>query len=374
MKRLLTSLCLVLLCASGTLCALDISQLPRQIKSGPQGKHHIQGIAYDEENQCMYMSYTTTLIKVDMQGRLLGSVKGLTGHLGCMALNPDDGRVYASLEYKHDKIGKGIGTEANDKSNGFYVAIFDVDRITRPDMDAAEVMTSVYISEAVIDYEATVMNNGKKVEHRYGCSGIDGLAIAPKWGKKGGKHMLYTSYGVYGDNNRTDNDYQVILCYDISKWKKYEQPLSSKKLHRSGPEKPTRKYFVRTGNTTYGIQNLAYDKHSGHMLAAVYPGTKAQWPNYNLFVIDGSQKPRKAELQGFDQPERGWTLNLLPEGEHDPKTGTWGFRFPYGSTGICSLGNGYFYVSHPGKDAQTGEQCATIHLYKWDGSTWTAVE
>jgi hypothetical protein len=186
--------------------------------------------------------------------------------------------------------------------------------------------------------------------------------------------MLYTSYGVYGDNNRTDNDYQVILCYDISKWKKYEQPLSSKNLHSSGPEKPNRKYFVRTGNTTYGIQNLAYDKYSGHMLAAVYPGKKAEWPNYNLFVIDGTQKPKKSNLHGFDHPTKGWTLSLLPQGEHDAKTDTWGFRFPYGSTGICSLGDGYFYVSHPGKDAQTGQQCTTLYLYKWNGGTWSLVE
>jgi hypothetical protein len=241
-------------------------------------------------------------------------------------------------------------------------------------MDAAEVMTTVYIREAVTDYEAKVINQGKEVEHRHGCSGIDGLAIAPKWGKKGGRQMLYTSYGVYGDNNRTDNDYQVILCYDISKWKKYEQPLSSKNLHSSGPEKPNRKYFVRTGNTTYGIQNLAYDKYSGHMLAAVYPGKKAEWPNYNLFVIDGTQKPKKTNLHGFDHPTKGWTLSLLPQGEHDAKTDTWGFRFPYGSTGICSLGDGYFYVSHPGKDAQTGQQCTTLYLYKWNGGTWSLVE
>ncbi len=374
MKKLIFSLFFALLCAPTTLRALDISNLPRQIQSGPQGNHHVQGIAYDEAHNCIYMSFTTTLIKVDMQGRLLGSVKGLTGHLGCMALNPDDGRLYASLEYKHDGIGKGIGTQNNDAANGFYVAIFDGERITRPDMDAAEVMTTVYIREAVLDYEATVRNQGKEVEHRHGCSGIDGLAIAPKWGKKGGRMMLYTAYGVYGDKNRTDNDYQVILCYDISKWKHYEQPLSAKKLHQSGPEKPTRKYFVRTGNTSYGIQNLAYDKHSGHLLAAVYPGNKPGWPNYNFFVIDGTQRPRKAELQGFDTPTRGWTLSLAPYGEYDAKTDTWGSRFAYGSTGICSLGDGYFYVSHNGKDAATGKQNTTLRLYHWDKNNWTLVE
>lgn len=372
MKRLLLVLIVALCCTIGK--AIDIQRLPREIISGPQGKHHVQGIAYDEQRNCMYMSFTTTLIKTDMQGRLLGSVKGLTGHLGCMALNPDDGRLYASLEYKHDQIGKGIGTQSNDKANGFYVAIFDVSRITRPEMDASEIMTTVYIKEAVQDYEATVQNNGKKTKHRYGCSGIDGLAIAPKWGKKGGKMMLYTAYGIYGDTERTDNDHQVILCYDISKWSKYEQPLSAQKLHRSGPQKPFRKYFVHTGNSTYGIQNLAYDKHSGHLIAAVYAGKKPEWPNYDLYVIDATQTAVKKTLTGFDTPEKQWTLGLLPQGEYDSRTNTWGYRFPYGSTGICSLGKGYFYISHPHKDAKTGEQSTTLRLYHWTGGKWMQVK
>ena len=47
----------------------------------------------------MYFSFTTTLLKTDMQGNLLGSVEGMTGHLGCMTLIPDDGRLYASIVY-----------------------------------------------------------------------------------------------------------------------------------------------------------------------------------------------------------------------------------------------------------------------------------
>lgn len=75
-----------------------------------------------------------------MEGNIIGSVKGLAGHLGCIAYNYDDGRVYGSLEYKHDSIGEyilknllGDGTEVED---GWYVAIFDVDKIDRMDMDA----------------------------------------------------------------------------------------------------------------------------------------------------------------------------------------------------------------------------------------------
>lgn len=348
----------------------DYRSLPHEVYSGPQGRFHVQGIAYDARNKCFYMSFTTSLIKVDMQGRLIGSVVGLTGHLGCISLNPDDGRLYASNEYKHDAIGSGItqklGKE-NSMETGFYVCIFDVDRITRPDMDASEVMTSVYISEAVADFEAKVTCNGKEFEHRHACSGIDGLTLAPAWGKGKGRNMLYVAYGVYADEERTDNDYQVVLCYDISKWKKYEQPLSPTSLHRSGPDKPARKYFVYTGNTNWGIQNLAYDRSSGNMYAAVYPGQKAGWPCYSLFVIDGSKKPVRQMLKGFGEPTKGYVMSLLPQGIQDTEHGTWGWHFRYGTTGLCPVGNGYFYISH--NRVKDGREETTLRLYKWTGNT-----
>ena len=50
--------------------------------------------------------------------------------------------------------------------------------------------------------------------------------------------MLYVAYGIYSENDRTDNDYQVLLCYDVKKLKKYEQPLSAQNLHQSGPQNP----------------------------------------------------------------------------------------------------------------------------------------
>lgn len=349
--------------------------LPLQIESGPQGGHHVQGIAYDEARGCIYMSFTTSFLKLDLQGRLLGSVVGLTGHLGCMAFNPDDRCVYASLEYKHDQIGKGLqhGIDPNqiDKTNGFYVAIFDPDQITRPMMPASEVMKTVYLKEVVRDFEDSVVNQGVTVAHRYGCSGIDGLTFAPAWGKSGGRRMLYVAYGIYGDTTRTDNDYQVILCYDPRKWDRHAQPLSQQHLHHSGPSKPKEKYFLRTGNTSWGIQNLTYDPTSGHMFAATYPGQKSGWPNFSLFAINGHEPPRKQRLTGFDKKCSGKVLQLLPVGIHDPGTDTWGWHFPYGSTGLCALGDGYFYISH--NKREDNRESTTLHLYHWDGTEWSMV-
>jgi hypothetical protein len=406
--------------------SLDLQKLPRTIYSGEQGPFHVQGIAVDLERGYFYFSFTTALLKTDLEGHLIGSVTGMTGHLGCMTLNPEDGRIYASIEYKHDEIGKGIlnklqGTE-NDADTGFYIAIFDPDRITRPDMNAEteNVMTTVYIREAVADCRAKVTNGGKEFEHRFGCSGIDGVTFAPKLGKKQGKkHYLYVAYGIYSDTLRTDNDYQVILAYDTKdwsryeqpltqknlhksgpqqpahkyfvrtgntswgiqnlaydtkNWSRYEQPLTQKNLHKSGPQQPAHKYFVRTGNTSWGIQNLAYDKSTGNIYAAVYKGKKSIYPNYSLFVIDGHKAPRKMQLQGFDPAYKGEVLSLAEQGMYDAQSNTYGWMFKWGTTGLCPLGDGYFYISHNAKSKQTGCQSSTVHLYKWLGKADQAFE
>ena len=350
---------------------VDVSKLPRQIYSGEQGPFHVQGIAVDLDRGYMYFSFTTTLLKTDMQGNLLGSVEGMTGHLGCMTLNPDDGRLYASIEYKHDAIGKGILNKLegvrNDEQTGFYVAVFDVDRIARIGMNAEkdDVMKTVYIKEAVDDYFATAENGGRTVEHRFGCSGIDGVTFAPRFGAKEGGDYLYVAYGVYGDTLRTDNDYQVLLAYDTKDWKRFEQPLSQGSLHKSGPAAPDHKYFVRTGNTSWGIQNLAYDPASGNCYAAVYKGKKSQYPNYSLFVIDGGKPARRELLQGFDTPTEGEVLSLVPAGKS--AGGIYGWDFKWGTTGLCPLGGGYFYISQNARSKETKQQSSTVRLYRWTG-------
>lgn len=360
---------------------INISQLPRQIYSGEQGPFHVQDIAADLDRGYMYFSFTTTLLKTDMQGKLIGSVEGITGHLGCISLNPDDGRLYASVEYKHDAIGKGILNKLekteNDAQTGFYIAVFDVDRIQHIGMRAEtdDVMNTIYIKEAVDDYRAKIVNNGKELEHRFGCSGIDGITFAPEFGKhRNGKKLLYVAYGIYGDTLRTDNDYQVILAYDTQHWKQYEQPLTQKHLHKSGPEQPLHKYFLYTGNTSWGIQNLAYDKASGNLHAAVYKGSKSQFPNYSYFVIDGRKTPKHEQLKGFDPTFEGEVLFLLPEGLHDKINNTQGWNFQWGTTGLCPIGEGYFYISHNVRNKQTGKQSCTVHLYKWIGNPDKAFE
>ena len=68
--------------------------------TGKWGKLHIQGIAVDRAKGYIYYSFTTKLVKARLNGEIVGTVDGLVGHLGCIAFNERDGRLYGSLEYK----------------------------------------------------------------------------------------------------------------------------------------------------------------------------------------------------------------------------------------------------------------------------------
>lgn len=350
-------------------------KLPTSVDGGAGASGHVQGMAVDRRKGFVYFSFTNLLVKTDLAGKPVGSVTGFTGHLGDLDLNTKDGRVYGSLEYKAAKA--------------FYIAIFDGDRITEMDMDAETtgVVSTVHLKEVVDDYTADMNGDGvfdgdtaKTADHRYGCSGIDGVAFGPAFDderRDGGPgpsrtQLLTVAYGVYANTTRQDNDNQVLLQYDIRRWKKYERPLTEADPHTSGPGSPDGKYFSYTGNTTYGVQNLDYDAHSGNWLLAAYKGTKTQFPNYSLFVLDGSKRPVTGPISGQPTPERGRLLPLLAQGLHHPPSGTYGWEST-GQYGLVSLDDGRYYLAEAGTVVEDGvtKQTGRAVLNRWTGSTPT---
>lgn len=343
-----------------------------KICTGAWGKCHIQGIAVDVKKGYIYYSFTTKLIKATIDGEVIGTLDGLAGHLGCIAFNEKDGCVYGSLEYKNDIIGRDVlDVIGSDRTfdDAFYVARFDADKITAPDMnaDCGDIMSAVCLYEVEHDYKwSGTDSDGEVLNHKYGCSGIDGLTFAPLPGKTSDDGMyLYVAYGVYDDVKRKDNDYQIVLCYGMTEWDKYSLPLSQSNMHRSGFEKPLYKFFVHTGNTEWGVQNLEYDKHTHSLFMAVYEGHKEAYPNYKLFCVDMSVKPELKLLDGIG--EEGQTLTLAAKGLCDQKTGIHGWDFPLGSTGLFSFGNGEWLIY---RHYRTDDgQCGEIEHYKWDEKT-----
>ncbi len=381
MKSLWLSL-LLLLPASGVWAdelatvQTPLGTLPREIVRGstsPSGNLHVQGVQVDVKRGYIYYSFTTELVKTDLRGQVVGSVTGLTCHLGCIELDTESGKLYGSMEYKNDNIGKGVlkalGRTQGGQGQGnyFYIGIFDTDKITREGMNPSTdgVLKTAYLPEVVEMYGAKVNQGGQLRDHQYGCSGIDGISKGPQFGKTQGKRYVNVALGIYSDLKRTDNDYQVILQYDPAKLEQVARPLVAGQFHKSGL-KAEKRYFYYTGNTNWGVQNLDYDPYTHYWMAAVYTGRKPGFPNYSLFAIDGTRKAKRQALRGLQPTERGLVLQQAAAGLQDQTTGVRGWRFADGSTGLESLGGGYYYISHPGRDSQGRQQC-TLSLYRWTG-------
>ena len=453
------------------LCAVSASELPVCVRANG-GKFHVQGLAYDEQAQCMYFSFTSVFFKTDMKGNVIASIADINGHIGAMTFDRKSRRVIASLEIKDDAIGRNIarklGQEAWSREQaGFYLAVIDVDRLTRMNMKQEEVMALVRLDEVCCDYQANVNVGGKALEHRFACSGIDGVTIAPAFGaqnhgseiimkdrtcksgsnncaqnscaeeKMSGRNSncgnisctrncgaevatngrtcksgsnscaqncgeqqlyVYVAYGVYGDTTRTDNDYNVLLAYRLADVLAHSHNVSSSSLcgyllsqtlekdlraasltydgdyaapldNRSSSDKNdscsnslqplfhVHKYFVHTGNTEWGVQNLAYDSSTNQMFLAVYKGSKSRWPNYDLFALDMNQQASSAPLDGV--PYCSSPVEQLEV------SGAWYFR--WGSTGLCPLGDGSYYISHNG--TSDGNNYCEACLYRWHASS-----
>ncbi len=327
----------------------DIDKLPRSINGGAHDTSHVQGIAIDTKREFMYFSFTTKLVKTDLKGNIVGTVENLVGHLGDLDLNDEDGRLYGSFEFK--------------KINTFYIAVFDVDKIDRVGINAqsSDVLTVVPLPDVYDDYTATV--GGEK--YRYGCSGIDGVAFGPSFGDPSSPSKLMVAYGIFLDNGRKDNDYQVILQFDWRKFAAEERPFRIETRPDTDGPSAEKRYFVYTGNTKYGVQNLEYDAATGYWFMAVYLGEKPTFPNYYLYAVDGRSTPVMGDIVGQPTPERGLILPLLDMGLTHAQSGVRGWNFEFGNTGIIALDDGYFYISHNSKSG--GKQTCTAYLYRWVG-------
>jgi hypothetical protein len=340
------------------------ARLPLKQNGGTWDSGHVQGIAVDLQGGYVYYSFTNLLAKYDLGGKLIGTLVGWTGHLGDLDFNSADGKLYGSLEYKKD--------------GAFYIAVIDVGRLDRIGIEASKtgILRTVYLPEVHKDYSADLNGDGRldgnaaaSHDHQYGCSGIDGVAFGPAFGRSEGRRYLTVAYGVYGNIERSDNDHQVLLQYDIADWARYASPLSEAAPHRRGPARPRGKYFIRTGNTSYGVQNLSYDSTLRRWFLGVYQGKKTAFPNYLLFAVDARARPLRRALIGVRARagkgwEQGMLLDLAEDGLKDVATGIRGWN-QKADVGFQPLENGLFYLA--ANSGGKGRQTADLTLMRWSG-------
>jgi hypothetical protein len=345
---------------------------PLTQNGGTWASGHVQGIAVDLQGGFVYYSFTNLLAKYDFDGKLVGTLVGWTGHLGDLDFNPEDGKVYGSLEYKEDQA--------------FYIAVIDVRRLDSVGVEASktDMFRTVYLPEVAKDYAADVNGDGRfdgddgtfkgdpgaSPDHRYDCSGIDGVSFGPEFGRMDGRRYLTVAYGIYGNTRRSDNDHQVLLQYDIADWARYASPLSEVAPHHHGPATTHGKYFIRTGNTRYGVQNLAYDETLHRWFMGVYQGGKLSFPNYLLFAVDARTPPVRGDLVGVPAPggegwERGSLLTLADDGLKDAATGVRGWN-QKADVGFQPIGRGLHYLV--ANSGGKGRQTANLTLTRWTGN------
>lgn len=363
--------------------------LPKTVGGGEWDTNHCQGIAIDDKLEYMYFSFTTKLVKVSVStGEIVGTVDGWSGHLGDLAYY--NGKVYGSLEYYYP-----IGS--------FYAAVFDCDEIIG-ETAHGDCMKTMYLSEVNHDYTHQLGKNWSIEEdpasegHAYGCSGIDGITFGAVPGDDSGKIVMMVNYGIYKNTSRQDNDYQVMLQYDPDAFLTEDgrvredcgDILDQINYHTKGP-KHSMKYFIYTGNTNYGVQNLEFDTCSGNYVMAVYKGMKERFPNYSVYYVDGSAAAEWETLKlgdrqslyknligsdGEHSMEAGFVLRLAEIGTKHEDTGVWGSDQTGADmdTGLEHLYGDYFYITEA-ESSSNELETAAAHLYRYDrtGDKWFKV-
>ena len=82
-----------------------------------------------------------------------------------------------------------------------------------------------------------------------------------------------------------------------------------------------------------------------------------------MFVIDGKRAPEVKSLTGRNG-EKGKVLSIADNIGAEGKNGIRGVEFPYGQTGMASLGNGEIYFSVPIANKEERTFASRVVKYK----------
>ena len=245
----------------------------------------------------------------------------------------------------------------------------------------------------------------------------------------GDKRYMIVTYGPYGNAKRYDNENFVFLVFDpeditADNLRPFTEGLLTQDYTENQKLFYKHKLFCYAGNQTYGVQQLEYDEDTGDLWMECYDRPSGtEFPNLSRYVIDGSVplymdtvevgQSVTADANGFvtkeaahataacytdyedadgdgntAEQETGWHMTLkclcgngkTLQNDHTAtvygatgyacKVCGGGSQF---STGLRSLGNGYFYGAASGSEQKNGRtyQWGTASLYKLDRRTYS---
>ncbi|MGO1200944.1 MAG: hypothetical protein ACTMKY_13710 [Dermabacteraceae bacterium] len=305
----------------------------------------------DRERGLAFFSFTDRLVKTDLDGTVLGSITGLPAHLGDITLNPKNGKVYGSIFW-------------GDENPYYapYIAIFDPEQMHEidesPERNSA--LSLVHLKQLLADRFVDLDGDGTD-DGLYATAGVDGVGFGPRFGSTTGDWLLTVTHSQWPDVDREDNDHQILVQYDPDVFDTFAKPYdTSKPDPTSGPTEIDGQYFVFTGATRWGIQNLTYDPTLGRWFMGVYAGSKPEFPNFTMFAVEAASQPVRQELRGVGVD--GDTLPLAEDGLEDAATGIRGW-FQKADVGFQAMGDGLYYLCE--NSVVDGLQAATLTLSVW---------
>ncbi|MCQ2399713.1 MAG: hypothetical protein MJ072_04315, partial [Clostridia bacterium] len=204
------------------------------------------------------------------------------------------------------------------------------------------VMKTVYVDELFDDYYY-VTPDGKN--YKYGVCGLDGCGIGPKFGETDGKQYITIATDTQNDVTRTDNDYAILLQFDIEEINKVAIPLDFQNPHTVSV-KPAGRYFFYTGNMDYGIQVIEYDEYTKKWFFICYPSSKPNFPKAYTFTVNAEDKPVWQKVKGQLFDEEAYHLVYDKDATLHTATGITYWTFWQANTGFISLGDGTYLVSN----------------------------
>jgi len=287
---------------------------------------HVQGIAVDTDRQIAYLSFADRVVKTDRAGNILGSLVGLSGHLGDITVNQANGKLYGAYYWKDSA-----------QVTQFAVAIIDPDLMDGLDAPAQD-------------------NPAFTVAPVYT---VDGLAFGPTFGTADGEWLLTVSL-----NHPHNLAYQYFAQYDVSDLEALAVRYNEGDVAPTGGPEPEGFYSVHTGPVSYNVlQNLAYDPDLERWFLGVYAGTEAEYPNYTMFAVDAEATPTLETFIGTE--DQGLVVPLADDGQEHEATGIRGW-FQKADNGIQPLGDGLYYLA--GTVTEGNLRVSTLTLYAWSGN------
>ncbi len=234
--------------------------------------YHVQGFTTDGEY--VYWSFTDSLVKTNLNNTVIAQIPVFGGHLG--DIDYYEGKLYASL------LGQPRPGDAWDAWTEFYINVYDAETLALEDTICL-----------VPCYE---MHENPE-QHR-GFRGVDGVALRAG---ADGKPELWVACASHPEERY---DEQVLLRFSMD-----GKLLDTK--------------CFKTGNTTFGIQNLEYEEDTGYFWFSTY-GSRFNPENkpMNLFCVDID----KEEIIGAYYP-------MTPYGFHAYGGGKYLVSFQSGKNG-----------------------------------------